>query len=123
MKLEEGFSGRCTLLPNDGRRLEEKDWLYELHKNNFIILLSAEKKRKDRQAKSNLFPLQRTVESPIQTDHRGYASQNMQPIHSGKIASGLQRQGYKVYINKASITLKQRASEGEFLHFLHFELG
>ena len=40
-------------------------------------------------------PLQGTVESPIQTDHRGYASRNMQPIHSEKIASKWQRQATK----------------------------
>lgn len=82
-----------------GKRLaiSEKDLTFcnELHINNFIILLSAEQKRKARQAKSNLFPLQRTVESPIQTNHRGYASRSMKPIHSGKIASELQGQATK----------------------------
>lgn len=42
----------------------------------------------------------------------------MQPIHSGKIASELQRQAYKVCINTASSTLKQRASEGLSFHSL-----
>lgn len=52
------------------------------------------------QAKSNLLsPLQRTAESPIQTDHGGYASR---PIHSGKIASQFAQTGCEVRINAAS---------------------
>lgn len=96
-----------------GKRLAspERDLAFcnELHINNFICLLPAEKKRKAGQAKSKpLFSLQRTAKSPVQTDHRGYDCRSTQPIHSGKIASELLGQTTKS-------SLKQRTSEGGFL--------
>lgn len=96
-----------------GKRLAspERDLAFcnELHINNFICLLPAEKKRKAGQAKSKpFFSLQRTAKSPVQTDHRGYDCRSTQPIHSGKIASELLGQTTKS-------SLKQRTSEGGFL--------
>ena len=117
MKLDKGFSlfrevwGGALLL-NGGQRPEEKRLdiserdCNELHINNAIILLSGEKKRKGRVGMqgATFSPLRGTVESPIQTDHRGYASRNMQPIHSEKIASKWQRQATKsVLIHPAAL--------------------
>lgn len=66
MKLDKGFSlFRGALLLNNGQWPEEKRLVIserdcnELHINNTIILLSGEKKRKGRRARSNLFPLAR----------------------------------------------------------------
>ena len=53
MKLDEGF----TVRDSGQRKKTETDFCNALHINNFIILLSAEKKGKGRRAKSNLFPL------------------------------------------------------------------
>ncbi len=127
MKLDESFTVLGALLPKDGQWLVSGGdiaFCNKLHINNFIILLSAEKKRMGRQAESNLLsPLQRTVESLIQTDHRGFASMSsMRPIHPGKIASELQRQAAKsVLMQPAAPTRKQRASESAFFHIIHSE--
>lgn len=75
----------------------------KLHINNFIIPLSARQKKMGRQAKSNLFLLQSSVESTIQMHHNGYARRNMRPIHSEKIRSEPQRQVVKPVLMQEAV--------------------
>lgn len=97
MKVSSSWVLCCLTTDSRWRKETEGDLAFcnELRINNFIILLSAEMKRKGSRAKSNLFPLAKNSGESHSDWPQRLCQQKHAAIHSGKIASELQRQATK----------------------------